>query len=81
MNYKQSDIYRKYQQITNIQFETENQTYSSFSGLIVFQKLFVNLALKAKLKACFNNNYLQGVIQHHRIMLMLIVHILLGYRE
>ncbi len=81
MNYKQSDIYRKYQQINNIQFETDNPTYSSFSGLIVFQKLFVNLGLKTKLKACFTNNVLQGVIQHHSIILMLIIHILLGYRE
>jgi len=81
MNYKQSDIYSKYQQINNIQFETENQTYSSFSGLVVFQKLFVNLGLKTKLKACFKNNNLQGVIHYHSIMLMLIIHILLGYRE
>ncbi|HED38744.1 MAG TPA: IS1380 family transposase [Ignavibacteria bacterium] len=81
MNYKQSDIYRKYQQINNFQFETENQSYSSFSGLIVFQKLFVHLGLKSKLKACFKYNYRQGVIQHHSIMLMLIIHILLGYRE
>jgi len=81
MNCKQSDIYRKYRQINNINFETENQTYSSFSGLVVFQKLFINLGLKAKLKLCFKNNLLQGVIQYHSIMLMLIVHILLGYRE
>ena len=81
MNYKQSDIYRKYRQINNIEFETENQSYSSFSGLIVFHKLFVVLDLKAKLKICFKKNLLQGVIQHHSIMLMLIVHILLGYRE
>ena len=81
MNYKQSDIYRKYRQIKNIEFETENQSYSSFSGLIVFHKLFVVLDLKAKLKVCFKNKQLQGVIQHHSIMLMLIVHILLGYRE
>lgn len=81
MNYKQSDIYRKYRQINHIQFETENQTYTSFTGLIIFQKLFVHLNLKAKLKTCFKNNLLQGVIQHHSIMLMLIVHILLGYRE
>ncbi len=81
MNYKQSDIYRKYRQVNKVQFETENQTYSSFSGLIVFQKLFIHLKLKARLKACFKNNYVQGVIQHHSIMLMLIIHILLGYRE
>jgi len=81
MNCKQSDVYRKYRQINNIQFETENQTYSSFSGLIVFQKLFTCLDFKAKLKSCFKNNLLQGVIQHHSIMLMLVIHILLGYRE
>lgn len=81
MNYKQTDIYRKYRQISNIQFETENQTYSSFSGLIVFQKLFVNLELKAKLKLCFKKNSFQRTIQHHSVMLMLIIHILLGYRE
>jgi len=56
MNYKLSDIYRKYRQITQIKFETENQTYSSFSGLVVFQKLFVHLNLKEKLKTCFKGN-------------------------
>lgn len=81
MNYKQSDVYRKYRQINQIQFETENQTYSSFAGLVVFQKLFAHLNLKAKLKACFGTNLFQGVIQHHSVMMMLIVHILLGYRE
>lgn len=81
MNYKQSDIYRKYREINNIHFETEKQTFSSFSGLIVFHKLFICLELKAKLKSCFKNNLLQGVIQHHSIMLMLVIHILLGYRE
>ena len=81
MNCKQSNVYRKYRQINTIQFETEKQTFSSFAGLIVFQKLFRQLALKAKLKSCFKNNLLQGVIQYHSIMLMLVVHILLGYRE
>jgi len=81
MNCKQSDIYRKYREINNIHFKTEKQTFTSFSGLIVFQKLFIGLRLKAKLKSCFKNNLLQGVIQHHSIMLMLIIHILLGYRE
>ncbi len=81
MNYKLSDLYRKYRQINKIEFETENQTYSSFSGLVVFQKLFTHLNLKAKLKICFKNNPLQGAIQHHSIMMMLIIHILLGYRE
>ncbi len=81
MNYKLSDLYRKYRQINKIEFETENQTYSSFSGLVVFQKLFAHLNLKAKLKNCFKGNPLQGTIQHHSIMMMLIIHILLGYRE
>jgi len=81
MNYKLSDLYRKYRQINKIEFETENQAYSSFSGLVVFQKLFAHLNLKAKLKICFKDNPLQGAIQHHSIMMMLIIHILLGYRE
>ena len=59
MNHKQSDVYRKYRQINQIQFETENQTYSSFAGLVVFQKLFAHLNLKAKLKACFGTHLFQ----------------------
>ncbi len=81
MNYKQSDVYRKYRQINQFQFETENQSYSSFAGLVVFQKLFTHLNLKTRLKSCFRTNLFQGVIRHHSVMMMLIVHILLGYRE
>jgi len=73
MKHSKSDRFRKYRPIETLRFETEQQSYTAFGGLIVFQKLF------AQLKDCFKP--LPGQVgQSHLIMLTLIVHILLGYR-
>ena len=59
----------------------EDQQLTSFGGVIVFQALFKRLQLKARLKGCFQHLEGSPIFGAHRIVLLLIVHLLLGFRR
>lgn len=59
----------------------EDQRLTSFSGLIVFQKLFMELTLKQRLRRCFDHFPSTPIYPGGVIVLLLIVHMLLGYRQ
>lgn len=59
----------------------EEQSLTSFSGLIVFQNLFLELNLKARLGKCFSHLRNTTIFPEHTLVLLLIVHLLLGYRR
>jgi len=59
----------------------EDQQLTSFGGVIVFQALFKRLHLKARLKDCFQHLTGSPIFSAHRIVLLLIVHLLLGFRR
>jgi len=59
----------------------ENQSLTSFAGLVVFHKLFVLLDLKTQLRGCFRHLNTGTVFGRATIFLQLIVHMLLGFRE
>jgi hypothetical protein len=59
----------------------EDQYLTSFSGLVIFQKLFDLLDLKDRLRRCFKHLTVSPIFGHASIVLLLIVHFLLGYRE
>lgn len=63
------------------QVRFEDQHLTSFSGLIVFQKLFNELSLKARLGRCFAHRSSNPVYPSATLVLLLIVHLLLGYRQ
>jgi hypothetical protein len=65
--------------IPEIRFE--DQRLTSFAGLVVFQGLFKELAIKQKLQNCFSHLKVSPIFGHHLIALCLIVHLLLGYRK
>jgi hypothetical protein len=65
--------------IPEIRFEEQRLT--SFAGLVVFQGLFKELAIKQKLQNCFSHLKVSPIFGHHLIALCLIVHLLLGYRK
>jgi prepilin signal peptidase PulO-like enzyme (type II secretory pathway) len=58
-----------------------DQTLSSFAGLIIFQPLFSILELKKRLRSCFTHLNIGSIFGHHFIMLLLVVHLLLGFRK
>jgi hypothetical protein len=60
-------------------FRFEQQRLTSFSGLVLFQVLFGQLDLKRRLRECFETG--GAIYQQATIVLSLIVHLLLGYRQ
>lgn len=79
MKSSKAQIQAKYHKIPMIRFEDQKMT--SFSGLLIFQLLFKRLDLKKRLKSCFNDFKDSSIFGRHLVVLLLIVHLLLGYRR
>jgi len=65
--------------IAELKFEDQNLT--SFAGLIIFQPLMLGLEIKNRLFHCFRHLKTSRIFGHHIITMLLIVHLLLGYRR
>jgi hypothetical protein len=74
-----SQIHAKYHSIPAIRFQ--DQQLTSFSGLLIFQLLFKHLNLKQRLKRCFSHLKVFPIFGHHLVVILLIVHLLLGFRR
>jgi hypothetical protein len=65
--------------VPELKFETQSLT--SFAGLVVIQKFFAAIDLKAHLSPCFSDLRHGKVFPRVTLFLQLVVHLLLGYRE
>ncbi len=79
VKYSKKEFFSRVYKIPHLRFE--DQRLTSFSGLIIFQSLFQNLDLKERLRHCFRHVHVSEIIGHHVIMMLLIIHILLGFRR
>ena len=79
MKLRRWDVRRQAHAVPAVKFE--NQSLTSFSGLVLFQQLFALLNLIARLRACFRHLAAGKVFGPATIFLQLIVHVLLGFRE
>ena len=79
MKSSKSQIHAKYHRIPAIRFE--DQQLTSFSGLLIFQLLFKHMNLKQRLKRCFSHLNVFPIFGHHLVVLLLIIHLLLGFRR
>ena len=79
MKSSRSDVRRKTHRIPFLRFE--DQKLTSFSGLLIFQKLFEHLCLKSRLRQCFKHLKVSPIFGYPTIVLLLIVHMILGYRD
>ena len=79
MKCSRSDVRSKNHKIPELKFE--EQSLTSFAGLVVFQQLFSAKGLKSRLARCFQHLKEGRIFSHATIFLQLVVHILLGYRE
>jgi len=79
MKCSKASIYRKTHRIPEIRFE--DQRLTSFAGLILFQSLFTRIGLKKKLSNCFQHLKVSPIFRHDFTVMLLIVHLLLGYRQ
>jgi hypothetical protein len=79
MKPSRAEVNRKTFAIPKLRFE--DQTLTSFSGLIVFQKLFTVLGLNTRLRRCFSHQGVTPIFGHAKIILLLVVHFLIGFRQ
>jgi hypothetical protein len=79
MKCSKAAIHRKTHRIPEIRFE--DQKLTSFAGLVVYQTLFSRIGLKQQLSGCFRHLKVSPIFGHSVVVLLLIVHLLLGYRR
>ena len=79
MKISRAAIYRKFRGIPRLRFE--DQQLSSFSGLIVFQRLFQQVDLRNRIRKCFAGEVSKRSYSAACVVETLIVHVLLGYRK
>jgi hypothetical protein len=74
-----AQIQAKFHKIPVVRFE--DQKLTSFSGLLIFQVLFRRLKFKRRLCKCFSNEEGSPIFARHLVVLLIIVHLLLGFRR
>lgn len=79
MKSSKAQIHAKFHKIPAIRFE--DQKLTSFSGLLIFQVLFMRLNLIQRLKMCFNHIKASPIFGHHLIVLLLIILHLLKFHR
>jgi hypothetical protein len=79
VKYSKSEIMSRVYKIPELKFEDQNLT--SFAGLIIYQPLMMALELKNRLRDCFRSVKFSGIFGPHLVTLLLIVHLLIGYRR
>lgn len=79
MKFSKAQIQSKCYKIPTIRFE--DQKLTSFSGLLIFQLLFKRIDFKQRLKNCFTHLKVSPIFGRHLVVMLLIVHILIGFRR
>ena len=79
MKSSKSQIFSRVYTLPEISFADEKLT--SFAGLMIFQALFARLRLRERLKSCFAPGKGRPMCGMATIMMLLIVHILIGFRR
>lgn len=79
MKISKSAVHWKVRALPEIRFE--DQQLTSFAGLVVFQPLFERLALRKRLGDCFAHLKVSPIFGHGTVVMLLIVHLLIGYRR
>lgn len=79
MKSSKAEILSRVHDIPEIRFEQQKLT--SYSGLVLFQALFRKLLLKERLRGCFSHLKVSPIFGPHVITLLLITHLILGFRR
>lgn len=79
MKISRSEVHWKARALPEIRFE--DQKLTSFAGLVVFQPLFERLRLRQRLGECFAHLKVSPIFGHASIVMLLVVHLLIGYRR
>lgn len=80
MKSSKTQIHSKVHSLPVLRFE-ESQRLTSYAGLVVFQAFFQRLNLKEQLRGCFSHLRVHPIFGHATTIVLLIVHLLLGFRR
>jgi len=81
VKFKKPSIFTKTKKIPELRFDdSSTQSLTSFSGLVTYQFLFQRLHLSNRLKECFVGQKQNLVYECHSVVLLLIIHLSLGYK-
>ena len=79
MKKSRSDTRSSIKSLPEIRYE--DQQLSSFSGLVIFQKLFQSLEFKERLRRCFSHLKSSSTFGLHNIAFLLVIHMIIGWRR
>lgn len=79
MKLRRSDVRRQAHAVPELKFE--NQSLTSYAGLVLFLQFFATLNLKVRLRGCFRHLASGKIFGRSTLFLQLVVHLLLGFRE
>jgi len=79
MKSRKAQIHSRSYKIPRRRYDAQDLT--SFAGIVVFMALFQALQIKQGLKACFSHLKGSSTYGYHIIMLLLVVHKILGFRQ
>ena len=71
MKHSKAAVHWKARALPEVRFE--DQQLTSFAGLVVFQPLFERLALKTRLRGCFEHLKVNPIFGHASIVMLLVV--------
>ena len=80
MKLSKASVHSKAHAIPTYRFESEARL-TPYAGILVFHMLFARLGLKGRLQRCFSHLHKGEIYGHTSIVMLLIVHILLGFRR
>jgi hypothetical protein len=75
-----ADIHAKVHRIPTLKFQAEKKL-TSYAGMVIFQALFQKLRLLAALRKCFAPSKGSSIYGQAKMMLLLIVHLIIGFRR
>ena len=79
MKHGRADVRGKARPGLGIRFEPQGPT--SYSGPVVFQHLFPLLGVGERLRVCFRHLRTNPIYDHHVVMMLLTVHLIIGHRR
>jgi len=75
-----AQTHRKFHRLPSLRFEAERRL-TAFGGLVIFMALFRRLEFLRRLRECFRHLGGQKIFGFAKIMLLLVIHQLLGFRR
>jgi len=79
VKFSKAHIHSRVYRLPELRFE--DQRLTSFSGTVVLQALFKHLDIHGRLKGCFAHRQKGSVIGFPTVALLMILHLMLGYRR